>query len=226
MNLLAFDSSTANFTLVLSKDGRLKEEDHWLGNNLSQEIIPVIKSLLKNNRSSLKDLDGIAVGIGPGSFTGLRIGLAVAKGFAFGLNKPLIGISSLDVLANNAVNYAQKICCLQDAKRDKVYAAVYQNSKGKLKRKTPYLLTDIKGLLKKITGEVWFIGDAVEIYRKEIEKKLGGRANFATGGQGFPQAGHLAKLAQSRFLTHKFDDPFKLVPIYLYPKECQIRIKK
>lgn len=226
MNLLAFDSSTANFTIALSRGSKLKEENHLLGNNLSSRIIPVVKSLLQGSRFALKDMNGFAVGIGPGSFTGLRIGLAVAKGFAYGLNMPLIGISSLDVLAMNAVNYAQKICCLQDAKRDKVYAAVYQNAKGKLKRATPYLLTDIQGLLKKISGEVWFIGDAVEMHRKEIEKRLSRKANFASSGQGFPRAGNLAKLAQSRFLAHKFDDPLKLVPVYLYPKECQIRIKK
>ncbi|MDP3142744.1 MAG: tRNA (adenosine(37)-N6)-threonylcarbamoyltransferase complex dimerization subunit type 1 TsaB [Candidatus Omnitrophota bacterium] len=226
MKLLAFDSSTANFSLALSRNGLLREENHLLGNNLSGRIIPVIKSFLKNARLSLKDINGFAVGIGPGSFTGLRIGLAVAKGLAFGLRRPLVGICSLDVLAMNAVSYAQNICCLQDAKRAKVYAAIYQNNNGRLKRLTPYLLTDINLLLKKVPPGACFIGDAVNLYRREIEKKMKARANFAAFNLNLPKGSNLAKLAQSRFRLRKFDDPLKLVPIYLYPKECQIRIKK
>jgi tRNA threonylcarbamoyladenosine biosynthesis protein TsaB len=226
MKILAFDTSTANFSLALSLDGSVIEEELQLGTELSDGIVPAIKSFLQKQDISLKDVDGFAVGIGPGSFTGLRIGLSVAKGFSFALKKPLIGISSLDVLAMNGVNYAQKICCLADAKREKVYAAIYEVRKGRLKRLKPYLLTDIPGLLKQVSGEVWFIGDGINLYRRQIKQGLGKRANFALSGQWFPRAVNLAKLAQARFHSRKFNDIDKLVPIYLYPKECQIRIAK
>lgn len=226
MKLLAWDTSTANFSLALSLDGLVVDENLQLGIGLSNGIIPAIKSLLQKRNTALQDLDGFCVGIGPGSFTGLRIGLAVAKGFSFALKKPLIGISSLDILAMNAIKYARKICCVVDAKREKVYAAIYEVQRGRLKRLSPYLLTDIAGLLKRISDETYFIGDGINLYQNQIKQGLGKRANFAFSGHWFPRAGNLAKLAQARFNSRKFDDPQKLVPIYLYPQECQVRIAK
>jgi len=226
MKLLSFDTSTPNFSLALSLNSSVKEESFNLGNELSDQIIPRIKSLLRGNNVALQDMDGIVIGIGPGSFTGLRIGLAAAKAFAFALNKPLVGVSSLDGLAVNALPYAKKICCIADAKREKIYAAVYKNENGFLRRKTPYLLTDIKELLKRISGEVWFIGDGLSLYQGQIKKRLGKRANFASSDHWFPRAGNLAKLALPRFVSKKSDDLHKLLPIYLYPPECQVRLKK
>jgi len=226
MKLLSLDTSTSNFSLALSLDGEIKEENLNLGSGLSDAIIPTIKTFLRDKKISLKDLGGMVVGIGPGSFTGLRIGLAVAKAFSLGLRKPLVGVPSLDGLAMNALNYAQKICCIVDAKREKVYAVIYRNNKGVLKKETPYLLTDIKDLLNNISGETWFLGDGINLYQNQIKKALGKRANFALAGHWFPKAGNLAKLAQPKFSSGKLDDPYKLVPIYLYPPECQVRLKR
>lgn len=218
MKILAWDTSTSNFSLALSINGVICEDNALLGNSLSERIIPHIEKFLKKHNVALQQLDGIAVGIGPGSFTGLRIGLAAAKGLAMALNKPLVGVSSLDILAMNAQGLGEKVCCVVDAKRGKVYAATYSFSKGRLKRTSPYLLTEIDDLLGKLSRDFCFIGDGVDLLR--------GRANFAPAGSHFPRAGNLAKLAQQKFAARKFDDVVKLVPIYLYPKECQVRLKK
>ncbi|MFZ5800615.1 MAG: tRNA (adenosine(37)-N6)-threonylcarbamoyltransferase complex dimerization subunit type 1 TsaB [Candidatus Omnitrophota bacterium] len=207
MRLLAFDTSTSNFSLALFSDGEIAEESTLLGNLLSERIIPSIESFFKEQQTALQQLDGLAIGLGPGSFTGLRIGLATAKGLAMALNKPLVGISSLDVLAMAAQGAANKICCMMDAKRDNVYAATYSFSGGKLRRTSPYLLTELDSLLKTLSGDYTFIGDK-------------------RGIRDFPRAGNLARLAQLRFACGKFNDVSKLVPIYLYPKECQIRLRK
>ena len=134
MKILALDTSTPNFSLAFSADGFLAERNIMLGNLLSEQIVPVVESFLKEKNTSIKEMDGFCVGLGPGSFTGLRIGLAVAKGFALALGKPLIGISSLDILAMNAFEYGERICVLTDAKREKLYAAIFRKSRGSLKR--------------------------------------------------------------------------------------------
>ena len=189
---------------------------------LDLSIMPGIKKILDDAGMPMKRLDGFAVGLGPGSFTGLRVGLSTVKGMAFAARKPVVGVSSLDVLAMNVSGDAQ-VCTLCDARRNLVYACLYEKKGSILKRKSDYLLTGIHDVLKQVKGEVTFIGDGLELYKNDIKNAKEIVPEFADAKHSFPQARCLAPLALGRFVKKRWDNIDKLIPLYLYPDHCQIR---
>ncbi len=228
MNLLAIDTSTKHFSLAVARDGKvLHYRSILLKKVLSDSIMPAIEGILKQSRFTLKQIDGFSVGLGPGSFTSLRVGLATVKGLAFATAKPVVGIPSLDVLAMNVKDDGQ-VCSLCDAKRNMVYACVYQKKGDALKRKSKYLLTDIGNVLKRIKGDATFVGDGVLLFRETIEKTAGLKPRFANCAPRctiYPQAKHLITLALKRFEAKDYDAAETLVPLYLYPEDCQVQKK-
>ena len=196
---------------------------------LSSSIIPSIQGILRQAEIPLERIDGFAVGLGPGSFTSLRVGLSTVKALAFAMKEPIVGIPSLDILAMNVIKEkVSHICALCDAKRGLVYACVYERQGTRLKRKSKYLLTSISEILHHIKGETVFTGDGVGLFQTDIlehSKKKGALfvPIFADEKKWFPQAKHLPGLAIERFRKKKFDPIDKLVPLYLYPEDCQVR---
>ena len=224
MNILAIDTSTRNLSLAVAQNGAvLKYRNRKLQRPLSSSIIPSIKEILNASGIDLKDIDGYAVGLGPGSFTSLRVGLSTIKGLAFSSNKPVVGISSLDVLAMNIPQNKATICVLCDAKRSLVYSCIFEKEGESLIKKSDYILVNIGDVLKKIKGEIVFIGDGIALYKDEIRKAKNITPTFIEGKNIFPQARKLVSLAEQHFQKKKFDDINKLVPLYLYPEHCQIR---
>lgn len=187
--------------------------------------MPAINTILRKAGMPFSKIDGFAVGLGPGSFTSLRVGLSTVKGLAFALKKPVVGISSMDVLAMNIARDGQ-ICAVCDAKRNMAYACLYQQKGDVLKRKSRYLLTDIKDVLKRIKGDVTFVGDGVPLFRATIENAAGIKPRFADEKQMYPQARHLTALAMKRFEAKEYDAAETLVPLYLYPEDCQVQRSK
>lgn len=222
MNILALDTSSRHFSLAVVKDGKtLRFRNIVLKKVLSDSIMPAIGGILKKAGLTIADLDGFAVGLGPGSFTSLRVGLATVKGLAFATGKPVAGVPSLDVLALNGAGDGQ-ICVVCDAKRNLVYACLYQKKGAVLRRKGKYLLTDIGNVLKQVKGDVTFVGDGIPLFRAVIEKTAGIKPHFAGEKQMYPQAKCLAALAMERFEAKEYDAAGSLVPLYLYPQDCQV----
>ncbi len=222
MNLLAIDTSSKHFSLAVVKDGKvLRSRSVLLKKVLSDSIIPAIQGILKKAGLTIDRIDGFAVGLGPGSFTSLRVGLATVKGLAFATGKPVVGVPSLDVLALNVAGDGQ-VCAVCDAKRNMVYACLYQKEGAVLRRKSKYLLTDIQNVLKQVRGDVTFVGDGIPLFRAVIEKAAGIKPRFAGEKQMYPQAKNLATLALERFKARTYDAPETLVPLYLYPEDCQV----
>ena len=174
MNLLSLETSTKNFSLAVSEGEKILASRHFkLTKVLSSSIIPAIDGILKKSGLAVKDLDGFAVGLGPGSFTSLRVGLSTVKGLAFAAGKPIVGISSLDVLAMNApVEAGAQICVIADARRSLVYSCFYRRSHNNLERISEYSLTGIEEVLKKIKEPTFFIGDGIPLYREIILKNI------------------------------------------------------
>lgn len=224
MKVLSLDTSVSkNLGLAISQDQSIiSQETIESSFDLAEEIVLAIGRFLKKSDLSLNSLDGFAVNVGPGSFTGLRIGLSCVKALSFATGKPLVGVSSLDILASSAETFYQ-VCSIIDAKRDNVYACLYTKKLGKLKAVTSYLLMGIDSLIKKINKKTLFVGDGLYLYQHRIEKLKKGFAFFAAEKFRYPQIGNLAKIAYERFAKKLLDDPKTIVPIYLYPKECQIR---
>ncbi|MFH1655457.1 MAG: tRNA (adenosine(37)-N6)-threonylcarbamoyltransferase complex dimerization subunit type 1 TsaB [Candidatus Omnitrophota bacterium] len=224
MKILGIDTSSNNLSIAVSDDkNEIFEHNLDSGRNLSSLIIPAINDMLKCSRISLDSLDAFAVGLGPGSFTGLRIGVATIKGLSFGTSKPVIGIPSLDILARNVIDGDINICPLLDAKRNMVYSCIYENKNKYLKKRSDYLLIEIKDLIKRIKDKTIFLGDGLNIYKDFIKNKLGKKASFADDKHWIPRAGNLVILASERIKEKRFDNPDKITPLYLYPKECQIK---
>jgi tRNA threonylcarbamoyladenosine biosynthesis protein TsaB len=227
MNFLSIDTSTKELSLAVSRDEKVvKFRNIALKRPLSSSIMPGIKKILEDARIPLARIDGFAVGLGPGSFTSLRVGVSTVKGLAFASGKPVVGISSLDVLAMGIPEDHAQICVLCDAKRNLVYACIYDKRQGILRRKTEYLLISIQDLLKKIKGNVLFAGDGIELFKEEILKAPGIRPEFSGQDSYSPSAKALASLALMRFRERKQDDISRLVPLYLYPDHCQIKPKE
>ena len=216
MKLLSIDTSTKNFSLAVSDQGKiLAEKNIKLDKVLSDSIIPSIDQILKKTKLSLERVDGFVVGLGPGSFTSLRVGLSTIKAFAMTLNKPVVGIPSLDAIASG-VEEDGLICALTDARREMVYACLYEKKDQALKRQSEYLLTPVKDLLKMIKGQTIFVGDGISLLPKDEKYSLAQEKFW------YPQAKFLVPLALERFKNKKFDNAAKLVPLYLYPEDCQV----
>jgi tRNA threonylcarbamoyladenosine biosynthesis protein TsaB len=153
----------------------------------------------------------------------LRVGLATVKGLAFAANKPVVGISSLDILAMNIEQENAKICALCDAKRKLVYACVYEKKDSVLIKKSGYFLESIDEALKRVKGKIVFIGDGVQLFRDNINKNKNINPTFVDKRLNLPQARRLIPLALERFQKGKIDNVADLVPLYLYPEYCQVR---
>jgi len=223
MKLLAIDTSTRNYNLALAQDQKiLLSKNIILQDVLASSMIVEIKKALKKVKWSFEEIDGYVVGLGPGSFTSLRIGLSTVKGFAFATGKPVIGISSLDAIAMNVKADKKDICVITDAKRNMVYGCLYENSNGKPKKKIDYFLSPISELLKRIKKPTQFSGDGIKLFKEEILKALPS-TQFASEDDWYPTARNLIILAQGKIKKQQFDNIAKLIPIYLYPDDCQVQ---
>jgi tRNA threonylcarbamoyladenosine biosynthesis protein TsaB len=215
MRMLGIDTSTKFLCIALYDSGKLYEFSLETGLKLSSLISVSINRVLDAAGLDLSDIDYFACGLGPGSFTGMRIGIATMKGFSCALKKPVVGISSLDLLAKNASEEEGFIVPVIDAKRGLIYCAIYKNKNGILKRTSPYLLLTMEELAKKIKGKAIFLGDAAGLYRNEILRHTKG-AKILDRDYWYLKPGNIIGLALGR--PH-----LKLKPIYLYAKECQIK---
>ena len=209
----------------MNRKGKNVEYNINAGKRHTELLVPTIKKALARAKLSLKEIDYLAVGLGPGSFTGLRIGLATIKGFAAALEKPVVGLPTLDVLARNALPADNKIVCpVIDAKRNLLFTALYKADSKKLKRTSIYLLISIDELLKKIDrrATVVFLGDGLRVYQERLKQKLR-NSIFLKEDVWYPEAQKLIELAGELIDKGKTSDAKRLKPIYLYPKECQIK---
>ena len=228
MKILAIDTSTSRFSVALS-DGEkiLAERNIVLTKVLENSIIPVIDSVLKKAKTPLAKLDGFAVGLGPGSFTSLRVGVSTIKAFCLATDKPVVGIPSLDIIAQGVNLPKGQVCVITDARRNLVYAAIYRKEGSRLKQISDYLLVPMDELLNKISQDTLFTGDAVDIFKNNIiERKNKFKSVFVSKSFWYPESRHLVQLSLKRFKENRIDNPHKLLPLYLYPEDCQVDKKE
>ncbi len=189
---------------------------------LSSLLAVTIKRILGALGWQASDIDYFACSLGPGSFTGMRTGLSTIKGMSLVLNKPVIGVSSLDILAQGVRHTDKLIVPIVDAKRNLIYCSVYKKKNGQLKRVRPYMLLTEAELTRSIKGNAIILGDAVGLYREKILMNING-ATILDKDYWYPKAHNIIELALLRIKAKKFSNSFGIKPIYLYPKECQIR---
>lgn len=224
MICLAVDTSSKFLCLVLMENDRvLRKYNQNKSRAHGQFLMPAIQKLLKKQGIGLKDLDCLAVNIGPGSFTGLRIGIAAVKGLSLALDIPIISLCSLDLIAFNC-RIAQKIICsIIDAKRKQVYGAVFKQVGNNLKRQGKYFLGPIDELLNNLNSPVLFCGDGVSVYREQIMNHKAKDSSFAQEKFWYTDSAVFAKLCYADYLRKKFKQAAEIVPMYLYAHTCTIK---
>jgi len=223
MKILGIDTSTKFLCIGLYNNGKLYEYNLEVSRQLSSLLTLTIKRVLDAAGLQINEIDYFACGLGPGSFTGVRIGLASIKGFAWVLKKPLLGISTLDILAKNAnVEEAITVIPAIDAKRNLVYCSGYRIGKNNLKRIMPYMLLSENEFLKKVKPKNVILGDALNLYKENILKSVK-RVTVLDKDYWYPQARHIIALAQELIKNKKINNSYNIKPVYLYPKECQIK---
>ena len=223
MKLLAYDTSSALLSVAVYDGEKKKGEfESSLGRH-SESLAPEIDRLLKKSRLKPANLDCVAVGLGPGSFTGLRIGVTTAKVLAYSLNKKLIGVSSLEAIAREAAPSSPgRVAVLLDAKRSQVYAGIYETDKNFKTVWGPALTTPEK-LTARLRQPTLLAGGGAALYREFILKKNNRYCLFAAEGLFlFPKAAGIAEGAWERIKRRQFSDPFTLEPDYLSPRDCNV----
>lgn len=224
MKLLAIETSTRQLGVAVMDGERLFSAYELLADYPHAVELPgAVKRVLQASQMTVGQVEAIVVDLGPGSFTGLRIGLAFVKALAFPAKTPVVGVSSLDVLAANAPFAPGRICPLLDAKQHNVYAALYQMDGGRPVRRSDYFLGPVDDWLAHVTSATVFLGDGCALYRDRIAERLDDRARFAAMDLWFPRVATLGRLGQARLSKGERDDPRRLVPMYLYPLDCSVR---
>jgi len=223
MKILAIDTTTKFLCLGLYDNGKTYEYNFDLGKRQSALLLVTIKRALEALSWKITEIDYFACGVGPGSFTGLRVGLSTIKGLAWSIRRPIIALPTLDILAKNAEESAVPyIMPAIDAKRNLIYCSIYSNKNKQLKRVAPYMLLCEKDFLKKAKSKSVIFGDAVNLYHESFTKNLK-NCVFLDKDYWALLPRHLIALSLERIREKKIDDSFGIKPIYLYPKDCQIK---
>lgn len=228
MKILGLDTSTLMTTCaVMDDDNLIGEFSLALDMSHSEALVPMIKSLLDNLNLKVEDMDGFAVSIGPGSFTGLRIGLATAKAFSHVTNKPIIAVSSLQALALNVVGQ-EIVVPMIDARRDRVFTGIYDLREGCIKTILEADAIEVMDLIKILDQKqkpVFLLGDGAIKYKDIFIQELGDKAKFLQGHLNLSRASSVCILARERLKDGDVDNIYKLSPEYLRDSQAQ-RMKK
>lgn len=187
-------------------------------------LLQSIESLLQKSDVKQADLDAIAVVQGPGSFTGLRVGLATAKGLSLAAGCPLLGISSLRCLAMQVPFAGLPVCAMLDARKQEVYTATYRWEEGAPLPIAKETVIAPERLLATISAETLFVGNGAQVYRTLIVRQLGDRAHFAPAFMNLPRAAGAAALAVREWAAGRTHTADELMPNYLRPSEAELNL--
>ena len=234
MKILGIDSSGLVASAAIADEKNIIAE--FTVNNKqthSQTLLPMIEKVVDMSGIELEQIDAIAIAAGPGSFTGLRIGSATAKGIGLALKKPVVSVPTLEGLAYRVSVFDGIICPIMDARRSQVYTGIYKMDKGNLVCLSEQKAVDIHEImeeLEKYDEKVIFLGDGVEVQRETIEKEFKKEYCFAPIHLSKQSAAAVAVLGDIYFNQGKAEDAAEHKPIYLRKsqaeREREERLKK
>ncbi len=241
MRTLGVDTATSTASVAIVEDGLLVAEEiiprrasgngstlNRFRSNHAEILLPLIASVLQTASVSLSELSAFAVSIGPGSFTGLRIGLSTVKGLAYGWDIPVQGVSTLLANAARVTDYDGFICSFLDARKKEVYAALFRRSGDSLERLSEDSVLDIKeviDLVRKHDARCLFIGDAAAVYEKLLTESLGDKVCFRGENTRPSIAAAVARLGEERCASSDRHALLPLAPIYLRSSEAESKRK-
>jgi tRNA threonylcarbamoyladenosine biosynthesis protein TsaB len=212
---IAIDTSTDTAGLVVVEDGEVLAELTWrCGQSHSTQLLPNLHHLLNQARLSLESVSGIIVARGPGSYNGLRVGISTAKGLAFSLGVPIVGISTLEAEAYQHAETGLPICPVFNAGREEVATAIYQKKGGKWLKLSADHLATVDLLCSEIKTKTLFCGEFVPSIVTQLKKRLKGKAIMPSPAANLRRAAFLAELGLKRFEAGDYDDVVTLQPLY------------
>ena len=248
MRILAIESASLVASAAIL-DGDVIKAEYTACNGLthSQTLLPMIDEVVKTSGLKLEDIDAIAISAGPGSFTGLRIGAATAKGLGLALDKPLVAVPTLAATAYNIFGTDKLICPIMDARRSQVYNGLYcfvrsaesgtstpaeythEESKTDIQTYEFKTLVDSRALgidelideLRETKTEVIFLGDGVPVYKDTIEKELGNQVSFAPANNNRQRAASVALLGAAMYLRGETISSDDFAPEYLRKSQAE-----
>lgn len=216
MKILAIDSCSNVATAALMDDDVLVAQ-FSLNNKTthSTKLLPQIEYMMKNAETEFSDIDLFAVTVGPGSFTGERIGVATAKALAHAANKPMVGVSALMAMAYNIKYTDYLICPIMDARREQVYTSTFKWKNDELITIKDDRAMALDELLKEFDEDVIFFGDGVPVFKEKIAERLGNKAHFAPANLMHISGGGVAEAAKSEYKKGNACNYASLTPKYL-----------
>jgi tRNA threonylcarbamoyladenosine biosynthesis protein TsaB len=216
MKILAIETSTWTGSIAVVDDDRLVceltlhvEEAH------SAQLMPAVDYVLKTAGIEPAKLDGFAVALGPGSFTGLRVGMSTVKGLAVAASKPVVGISTLEAMAWQFPYCPSLICPLIDARMKEVYGAWFKAIDGRIARLSEDLVLPVSSLLKDLREDALFFGSGSQRYREEIVRIAGGHAKLAWPATDGARASIIGFLAVEKMKRGDIPNIDELEPLYV-----------
>ena len=230
MRLLAIETATPAQSVALVEDGRLLAElSYEAQGNRGGLLLPTVDQVLQKAGVAARDLDAVAVSVGPGSFTGLRVGLATAKGLALGAGARLVGVPTMEALAEGYAPANGTICALLDAYRGEVYMAVFKRKGDALERLSPDAVlapSAVVSALAESESPIHLIGNGAARYREPLEVALGGRAYVSDEGlRAVPSAAVVARLGIRQFAGGRTPG-VEVALIYLRRAEAEVNWEK
>lgn len=227
MYVLGIETATKTGSVaVASENGIIAEYTLNIEVTHSERLMATVDRVLQDAGLALSAMDGFAVSVGPGSFTGLRVGLSTVKGLAFATGKPVAAVPTLKALAWNLAFAAYPLCPLLDARKSEVYAAVYRYEGAELIQGMQETVISLEALAARLGGTTVFTGEAALLFRREIEHYFGDRARFAPRAASLPSAASVAEIGLSLVQLGAVTDPDVLTPMYIRRPEAEVAWEK
>ncbi len=229
MNILAVDTSATSASVCVAQENKIIGE-FSINTSLthSQTLVPMIEQVIDKTSVSLDNIDAIAVNAGPGSFTGVRIGVAAVKGIAFSRNIPCISVSTLESMAYNMLDSECIVCAVMDARCSQVYNALFRISNGKVERLVEdraLSLVDLKLDLQKYSEKIILVGDGAEITFNYLENSLQ-NVFLASVNNRIQKASSIACVAFEKMKNNETMIASELMPVYLRLPQAQRELNK
>lgn len=230
MKILALETSSMVASVAIINEDKLLAE--FTINNKkthSQMLMPIVEQVIDRLDLTPYDIDLFAVSSGPGSFTGIRIGVATVKSLAQAFDKPVVGVSGLDGLAFNLVNFNGLICPMMDARNAQVYTCLYRSNVEGINRLKDYMairVVDLISLIQDSNGTVMFCGDGALLHKNLLTEKLGNEAKFAQSVFMFQRASSIAFLALQKAKANDLLSYNELQPYYLRKSQAEQKYER
>lgn len=227
MIILSADTTSTGCSVAVLEDGNVLSELHVKKYEThSKHLLKLIDTALGTAGKDISDIDVFGTGSGPGSFTGLRIGISTLKGLADATEKPLRGVSSLEALALGVQFCETTVCTILDARKKEVYASFFKFREKSLVRLTDDVAISPEELVNKIETPTLFIGNGVDVYKTFLAESLVEKAVFVSEDLNYINAVNIGKLVYEDMINNAGDQLYELLPNYIRKSDAEMNLKR